>query len=139
MGDGLGIEVVLEEQNLVLEHPQHWPDLAFRPTHRRQQLAVHLLGLLQLHAAGVAEAAVGVLLQFVFPFGEQCLGHFLNRVDAVGNRQCLGFAVIEFNLELAVNILQGSAVEFGECAEFFQGSLELHLGLLQSVAGIFDS
>ena len=135
-GDGLGIQVVLEKQDLVAEGRRTgWS--CFRLAPWGDELAVAAAGLAKLCSL-LPAARSCVFVELILPFFKERPGDIFDRADAAADRTGLRLAAFIFGLELFVPGLEVAALEVQDAAELFEGGGELLLGLVLGVTGLND-
>lgn len=138
-GDGLGVEVVLEEEDLVVEGGQDGFHFGFGGTHGGQELVVAGPGGLELGGGFGFQVGALILGEFVVPFLEEGLGDGIHGLNLAGHGIGAFLADVILGGKLVVLGFQVAAVEAGDAFEFVEGGLELLFGGFLAVAGLADA
>lgn len=138
-GDGAGIQVVLEVEDLVAEDGEDGVDALLGGAHGVEHAIAGFAGVAEFFLAVSAVVGVLVLSDFGFPLLEEVVGDLFDGVDAGFDIIGAAFAAFEHGGEAVVFFLEVAAVEMDDGGELFEGVLEHLLGVLLGVAGFADA
>ncbi len=138
-GDGLGVEVGLQEENFVAKLDEDGVHAVGGGVHGADEAVGAGARLAQ---EAFAFAAVGGVVDeggLDGPFAEEGLGDVLDGLDAGAHGLGAGLAGFELGVERVVESLDLARLDGGEGEELFERGLELFLGLGLGVAGVLDA
>jgi hypothetical protein len=137
--DGAGVEVVLEEEDLVVEGGEDGGNLVFGLAHGDHVGGLAGFGVAEQGGALGLEPGVFHVVDLALPLFEEIFADVVDGLDLVVELGGLAGGVFVAGVEALVVLLERAALEAGDGLEVFHRGLELLFGLLLIFLGVFDA